>query len=55
MKSQAKNRLYKRIAFIISLVALVVWVILGTGASLAWFSDTSPEINNIFHFADFEL
>jgi hypothetical protein len=33
----------------------VVWAVLGTGASLAWFSDTSPEINNIFHFADFEV
>lgn len=55
MKSQAKNTPYKRIALILSLVALVVWAILGTGASLAWFSDTSPEINNIFHFADFEL
>lgn len=55
MKSQAKNTPYKRIALILSLVALVVWAILGTGASLAWFSDTSPEINNIFHFAEFDL
>ena len=55
MKSQANNTIYKRIALILSLVALVVWAILGTGASLAWFSDTSPEINNIFHFADFVL
>lgn len=55
MKSQAKNTPYKRIALILSLVALMVWAILGTGASLAWFSDTSPEINNIFHFAEFDL
>jgi hypothetical protein len=33
----------------------VVWAVLGTGTSLAWFSDTSPEINNIFHVADFDL
>ena len=34
---------------------MIVWCILGTGASLAWFTDTSPEINNIFHFAEFDL
>ena len=55
MKSQGKKTVYKKIALILSLSALVVWAVLGTGASLAWFSDTSPEINNIFHFADFEV
>lgn len=46
---------YKRIALAFSLCALIVWGILGTGASLAWFADVSTELNNIFHFADFEL
>ena len=55
MKSQAKKRIYKQIALALSLCAIVVWAILGTGASLAWFTDTSPEINNIFHFAEFDL
>lgn len=55
MKPQAKNRPYKKIALVLSLCALILWGILGTGASLAWFTDTSAEINNIFHFADFEL
>ena len=55
MKSQGKKTVYKKIALILSLSALVVWAVLGTGASLAWFSDTTPEINNIFHFADFEV
>ena len=55
MKPQAKKRIYKQIALALSLCALIVWCILGTGASLAWFTDTSPEINNIFHFADFDL
>ena len=55
MKPQAKKRIYKQIALALSLCALIVWCILGTGASLAWFTDTSPEINNIFHFAEFEL
>ncbi len=55
MKPQAKKTPYKRIALALSLCALIVWCILGTGASLAWFTDTSPEINNIFHFAEFDL
>ncbi len=55
MKPQAKKTPYKRIALALSLCALIIWGILGTGASLAWFTDTSPEINNIFHFADFDL
>lgn len=46
---------YKKIALALSLCLLVVWSILGTGASLAWFTDTSPEINNIFHFGEFDL
>lgn len=55
MKPQAKNKPYKRIALALSLCALIIWAILGTGASLAWFTDTSPEINNIFHFAEFDV
>lgn len=55
MKSQANNKPYKRIALVLSLCALIVWGVLGTGTSLAWFTDTSPEINNIFHFAEFDL
>ena len=55
MQSQTKNKPYKRIALTLSLCALLVWAVLGTGASLAWFTDTSPEINNIFHFAEFDL
>ncbi len=55
MKPQAKKTPYKRIALALSLCALLIWAILGTGASLAWFTDTSPEINNIFHFGKFDL
>ena len=55
MKPQVKKRIYTQIALALSLCALIVWCILGTGASLAWFTDTSPEINNIFHFSEFDL
>lgn len=49
------NASYKKIALVLSLCALIVWGFLGAGTSLAWFADTSPEINNIFHFANFDL
>lgn len=55
MKKNKKNRPYKKIALALSLCALIIWSVLGTGASLAWFTDTTPEMNNIFHFADFDL
>lgn len=54
MKPQAKQK-RKKIILALTMVFLLVWGILGTGASLAWFTDTSTEINNIFHFADFDL
>ncbi len=53
---ETKNkRVYKRIAVAISLFLVAVWAILGTGTSLAWFTDSTPEMNNIFNFAEFEL
>lgn len=55
MKPIANNKPYKKIALVLSLCTLIIWGILGTGASLAWFTDTSPEINNIFHFAEFDV
>jgi len=55
LKVHAKKTPYKTIALALSLCALILWGILGAGTSLAWFSDTSPELNNIFHFAEFDL
>ena len=53
---ETKNKkVYKRIAVAISLFLVAVWAILGTGTSLAWFTDSTPEMNNIFNFAEFEL
>lgn len=45
----------KKVAFILSLCVLILWSVLGTGASLAWFVDTSETVTNIFHTANFEL
>ena len=49
-----KNK-YKKIALSISLVLAILWCIMGTGASLAWFTDVDEEVKNVFHFADFDL
>lgn len=51
----AKKRPYKKIALAVSLCMLILWSIMGTGASLAWFVDTSPEIKNVINVAEFEL
>ena len=53
---ELKNkRIGVKIALVLSLCMIAVWMVLGTGASLAWFTDTSEEIRNIIHFADFDL
>ncbi len=49
------TRSYKKIAYVVSLLIVVAWAVLGTGTSLAWFTDTSNEVRNIFHAAEFEL
>lgn len=46
---------YKKIMLALSVCLIVVWAVLGTGASLAWFTDSTPEVKNIFHFAEFDL
>ena len=51
----ARKHLYKKLAFALSIVLILLWALLGAGASLAWFSDVPVGVNNIFHFADFDL
>lgn len=50
-----KKKTYKKVAFVLSLSMILVWALLGTGASLAWFKDTSQEVGNVFHVAEFDL
>lgn len=49
------KKTYTRIALTISVVFMMIWGLMGTGTSLAWFTDTDKEVKNIFHFADFEV
>jgi len=55
VNSARNKKPYKKFALALSLFLLVVWGILGTGASLAWFVDVSDEVTNIFHTAEFDL
>ena len=50
-----KSNKYKKIALALSLCLILLWAFMGTGASLAWFSDESQELRNIFHTAEFDL
>ena len=49
------NRKVGKVVLALSIAALVLWSVLGTGTSLAWFADESEEVNNIFNVAEFEL
>ena len=51
----ARKQLYKKVALTLSILAIVVWVVMGTGTSLAWFTDADDGTKNIFHFAKFEV
>ena len=48
-------RKFKQLAFVLSVFMLALWGILGAGTSLAWFHDSSPELKNVFHVAEFNL
>ena len=49
------NNKYKKTALCLSLLLVMLWCMLGTGTSLAWFVDTDEEVKNVFHFAEFDL
>lgn len=50
-----KRNKVKKIALALSLCALIIWGVLGTGASLAWFTEETPVVKNIFQTAEFDL
>ena len=55
MKTPEIKNPFKKIALVLSICAILLWSALGAGTSLAWFADTSTELNNIFQFAEFKL
>ena len=50
-----KNRRFTKIAFALSICLLVLWGVLGTGTSIAWFMDETPELVNTFDFGELDL
>ena len=55
MAATGQKKPFKKIALGLSLAAILVWAILGTGTSLAWFTHTDADVINVFHLADFDL
>ena len=50
-----KNRTFTKVAFVLSVCLLVLWGLLGTGTSIAWFVDETPELVNTFDFGELDL
>lgn len=50
-----KRKKYTKIALALSLCLLILWAILGTSTSLAWFTDTTSDQRNIFNIGDIDL
>lgn len=46
---------YTRAGLVLSVVLMILWSLIGTGTSLAWFTDTDQGVTNVFHFANFEV
>ena len=46
---------FTKAAFILSICALILWAVLGTGTTLAWFTDTTPVDKNSFLIGNLEL
>ena len=47
------RKTYKKTALVLSIALMIIWSVMGTSTSLAWFTDTDDEVRNVFHFADF--
>ena len=45
----------RRFVLALSLAMILVWLFMGTGASLAWFYDSDNDVKNVFNFAEFDL
>ncbi len=49
------RKTYTKIALTLSIFLLILWAVLGTGTSLAWFTDTTPVAKNTFLVGDLDL
>lgn len=51
----ANRKRYTKIALTLSLCLLILWGLMGTGTTLAWFTDESPVQKNIFHIGELNM
>ena len=49
------RKIVTKAALLLSLALLLLWALLGTGTSLAWFTDTTPVVRNSFIIGDLDL
>lgn len=49
------QRKITKMAFALSVCLLILWALLGTEATIAWFTDTAPVIKNAFLVGDLQL
>lgn len=49
------RKIVTKAALLLSLALLLLWTLLGTGTSLAWFTDTTPVVRNSFIIGDLDL
>lgn len=50
-----KQKKITKAAFILSVCLLILWAVLGTGTTIAWFTDTTPVAKNSFLIGNLEL
>lgn len=50
-----KKKRFTKAALILSVVLMIAWSILGTGATIAWFTDATPVIKNSFVIGQLDL
>ena len=51
----ARKKSYTKIALTLSICLLMIWALLGTGTTIAWFTDTSETQKNTFFIGDLDL
>lgn len=50
-----KKRKFTKIAFAFSICLFILWGVLGTGTSIAWFMDDTPGLKNTFEFGELDV
>ena len=50
-----KSKKFTKAAFVLSICMLILWAVLGTGTTIAWFTDTTPVEKNSFLIGNLDL